>query len=180
MRYPRAMNKLALRLNSEGRAALHFEQPDWKSFERNLRSDAFRKAVLKAEQSDPKLKKYVRTFGAYQGSKDTVAVVTSVSSGKKYKVKDLHNGRLGCNCKDWQFIHSIKGGDCKHIKSLKESKMKFAMVGTAARGLAQSYRLNSRRQNLRESGRAAKEILQATRSQQHTASLKQQIYGHWV
>jgi hypothetical protein len=123
------LEKLSFKLTPSGKAEvkaathLEAETKDWTSFEKNLRSPAFRRAVLQAEAADPKLKKYVKTFGAYQGSKDVIAEITSGTSGKTYKVKDLHNGRWGCGCKDWQFIHSIKGGDCKHIKSVKQSKL---------------------------------------------------------
>lgn len=115
----------AARMSAEEKVQAHHqaEKKDWKGFEQSLRSDAFRRAVLKAAESDPKLKKYVRTFGAYQGSQDVVAEIKSKDSGRRYKIKDLHNGRLGCSCRDWQFIHSVRGGDCKHIKSLKQSRM---------------------------------------------------------
>lgn len=118
------LEKLARVTAAEKVTAHHLaEKKDWGSFEKNLASPAFRRAVLAAQESDPKLKKYVKTFGAYKGSKDVVAEITSASSGKSYVVKDLHNGRLGCNCKDWQFKHSIAGSDCKHIKSVKQSKL---------------------------------------------------------
>jgi hypothetical protein len=155
-----AMSKISL----QAKVDAHFssEKPDWQSFEKNLRSGAFREAVLRAEQSDPKLKKYVKTFGAYQGSKDVVAELKSQDSGTTYKVKDLHNGRLGCNCRDWQYIHSIKGGDCKHIKSLKKSGMlKTSMVRAAIRAAGQVMRLDSKTKKLKAKGEEAKAILRA-------------------
>lgn len=120
------LTKLAFKITKpETRAEIHFmsEKKDWGSFEKNLRNGKFREAVLKAEQADPKLKKYVKTFGGYVASKDEVARIKSSSSGRTYVVKDLHTGRWGCNCGDWQYHHSVKGGDCKHIKSVKASKM---------------------------------------------------------
>jgi hypothetical protein len=121
------------------RVAQHFAQPDWKSFEKNLRSGAFRRAVLKAQESDPKLKKYVKAFGGYVAAKDVVAEITSGSSGKTYKVKDLHNGRWGCNCGDWQFKHSVQGGDCKHIHSVKASRLVKESSPLYAAGVGASY-----------------------------------------
>lgn len=107
------------------KAQAHFDaqDKDWKSFEKFLKQPGFRAALSKSELADPKLKKYVKTFGAYQGSKDEIAKIKSKDSGKTYTIKDLHTGRWGCNCGDWQFKHSINGGDCKHIRSVKKSKM---------------------------------------------------------
>jgi hypothetical protein len=106
-------------------AQAHFEaqDKDWKAFEKHLRSPEFRKAIGRAEEADPTLKKYVKTFGEYQGSKDELARIKSKDSGRTYIIKALPNGRWGCNCGDWQFKHSIQGGMCKHIKSVKQSKM---------------------------------------------------------
>lgn len=103
----------------------HFEAqtPDWKAFEKNMRSPTFRAAILKTQEADPTLKRYIRTFGEYQGSKDEIGKLKSKDSGRTYTIKDLHNGRWGCNCGDWQFVRSVHGGNCKHIKSLKQSKM---------------------------------------------------------
>jgi hypothetical protein len=125
-RNKKLLMKLAFKITKpETKAEIHFmsEKPDWKAFEKNLRNGKFREAVLKAEQSDPVLKRYVKNFGGYKASKDEVARITSKDSGKTYVVKDLHTGRLGCNCGDWQYKHSAHGGDCKHIKSVKQSKM---------------------------------------------------------
>lgn len=161
------MIKLALKLKPESRAEAHLlsEKKDWKSFERDLGSKKFRQAVLGAAEADPKLKKYVRVFGALKSSKDVVAEIKG-SSGKTYQVKDLHNGRLGCTCRDWQFIHSVKGGDCKHIKALKKSGLmkKLAFIQPLIRAGAQSYRLEAKHKRLHEKGTEAKEILKATES----------------
>jgi hypothetical protein len=97
--------------------------PDWKSFEKNLRTKSFRELAKGHEKADPKLKKYIQNFGGYLASKDEVAKLRSKDSGTTYVIKDLHTGRLGCNCGDWQYKKSVRGGDCKHIKSLKSSKM---------------------------------------------------------
>jgi len=109
----------------------HFEaqDKDWKAFEKHLRTPAFRKAVLKIEEADPTLRKYVKTFGEYQGSKNEVARIKSKDSGRTYVIKELPNGRWGCNCGNWQFSGSINGKPCKHIRSVKQSKLvKMSMV----------------------------------------------------
>ena len=120
------LQKIAFKITRpETKAEIHFlsEKPDWKAFEKNLRSDAFRKAVLKAEEADPTLRRYVKNFGGYQASKDVVAKIQSKDSGRTYTVKDLHTGRWGCNCGHWQYSCSITGKDCKHIRSVKKSRL---------------------------------------------------------
>jgi len=158
------MLKLAFKLNPQGKAEVkaeaHFsaEKPSWDSFVKNLKSTNFRKAILGAEQADPKLKKYVKNFGGYVASKDELARIKSGSSGKTYIIKDLHSGRWGCNCGDWQYIHSVQGGDCKHIKSVKKSKMvKAAMLNVMARGFTGMARV----QKQREKGIQAKQTVKA-------------------
>lgn len=98
----------------------HHETQDWKRFEKNLNTKAFRQAVLLSPDSDAKLKRYTKTLGEYKSSKIVVGVVPSRTSNKLYKVKQLPNGRLGCSCKDWQYSHSHKKkSDCDHIQELR-------------------------------------------------------------
>jgi hypothetical protein len=154
------LQKIAFKLNPQGKAEAHFlaEKPDWKDFERNLKSEAFRKAIAKAEQADPKLRKYVKTFGEYKGSKDELARIKSKDSGKTYAIKALPSGRWGCNCGDWQYHHSVNGGDCKHVKSVKQSKMvkTGGVLGAVAQSGLQASRLVGKTEKLRDQGRAAK------------------------
>lgn len=97
------------------------EKKDWGKFEKNLGSKRFRKQILRHDQSDEKLKAYTQALGSY---KDSKTVLTSLPSrktpGKKYQIKDLGNGRLGCGCKDWQYRHSVRGTDCEHIQAARE------------------------------------------------------------
>lgn len=140
---------------ASAKAAAHFEaqDKDWKRFEKYLKSPAFRSAIAKAEQADPKLRKYVKTFGAYQGSKDELARIKSKDTGNTYIIKDLHNGRWGCNCKDWQFSRSINGGDCKHIKSVKASKMvKQSAAASVGQMLGMGATLTTKANNRYKSG----------------------------
>lgn len=157
--------KISFKLNPATRAEAHFlaEKPDWKSFERNLRSKEFRQAILKAEQSDPTLKKYVKNFGGYRASKDVIAQIKSKDSGQTYTIRDLHTGRWGCDCGDWQYHHSVKGGDCKHIKSVKQSKM----VKNAGVNFGLGFSMASRADRQRRAGKKAKEMRTALR----------QVYG---
>jgi hypothetical protein len=115
----------------EMKAEEHFSDvdPNWKRFEKNLRSKKFQKAVAEHPQSDNKMKRYVKNFGGYLTSKETVGKVRSESSGKKYSVKKVGK-RLACGCKNWQYRRSVDGGDCKHIKSM-EKESTAAMVKRA-------------------------------------------------
>lgn len=118
---------------------------NWKGFEKNLKAKGFQKETLKHPASDEKLKKYVENYGGYLSSKKVVGSVPSRSSGKMYKVKELPNGRMGCNCKDWQYKHSHKGTDCDHIEELKQGLEKASgtsLLEGAARGVAFSRTLD--------------------------------------
>lgn len=93
---------------------------DWKEFEKKLKSPAFRKNEL-AVTEDPKLKKYIKNFGDVLSSKDLRAYVQSASDlNKDHEVKVLPSGRLACTCKDWQYKHSVRNSDCKHIKRYRQ------------------------------------------------------------
>lgn len=99
---------------------LSSETKDWKAFERNLKNPAFQKAVITATD-DKKLKKYTRAVGTFRQSKDVVEEAPSRSTNTKHKLKTLPSGRMGCDCKDWQYKHSWKGTDCDHIRAFKKS-----------------------------------------------------------
>lgn len=119
------------------------DKKDWGKFEKNLKAKGFQQAALGHPESDKKLKKYVKNFGGYLNSKEVVGVVPSRSSSKMYKVKQLETGRLGCNCKDWQYKHSVKGTDCDHIKELKQGLVKVSYaLATLARGAASARKLS--------------------------------------
>lgn len=150
-------------MRPEEKVQKHFasEKPDWKSFEKSLGSKQFRAAVVAAEQSDPKLKKYVQNFGGFKASKDVIGKVKG-SSGKTYQVKRLASGRLGCSCKDWQFIHSVKGGDCKHIKQLRGQKVKVALVLNTA-PLTMGATMANKAMNRRDKGRESRKKMLSAR-----------------
>ena len=102
------------------RVDAHHTSQDWKAFEKNLNTKAFRQAVLMHPESDSKLKRYTKALGELKTSKDVAGVVPSRTSGSKlHKVKRLPNGRLACSCKDWQYAKSWNRGDCAHIKEFK-------------------------------------------------------------
>lgn len=136
--------KLAFKMTPRGKAEVkaekHFESadPDWKSFEKNLRSKHFRDVVETSSRADDKLKRYTKNYGGYLASTDKLGKVESESSNKKYTIK-LVGDRIACGCKDWQYKRSHGGGDCKHIAKLKEKRSslgemaKLALLGDVMR-----------------------------------------------
>lgn len=93
---------------------------DWQGFEKNLKSKPFQQAMLKHQETDPKLQKYVKNFGGLIKSKEVIAIAPSrTTKEQQYKVKVLPTGRLACECKDWQYHHSVRKTDCDHIKAVR-------------------------------------------------------------
>jgi hypothetical protein len=120
------------KVDPQGKANVHFEQEvkNWDAFEKNLKAKGFQKAILQHPEADAKLKRYVKNFGGYVGSKDVVGKVSSRTKFRNYTIKRLPSGRLGCNCKDWQYNHSTKNSDCFHIQDLRAHGMeKTSNVG---------------------------------------------------
>jgi hypothetical protein len=138
------LSSLGAPSKAELKAESHFgvDEKNWAAFEKSLRGKEFQRAVLKHPDADSKLRKYVRTFGGYLRSKDIVGNIPSRSSGKTYRIKKLPSGRLGCGCKDWQYVHSVKGTDCDHIRAAKAMKAKVASLYQAARGAGQMHKFH--------------------------------------
>lgn len=123
---------------------------DWPEFEKNLKSKKFQEAAKEHKLSDSKLRRYVENYGGYLASKDVIGVIPSRTSKRNYRVKRLKSGRLGCNCKDWQYYHSVRDSDCDHIDEIrqglkKESQNPFSMI---ARGVAASRMVNKAQKEL--------------------------------
>lgn len=114
---------------------------DWKRFEGNLRSKGF-VALLKADpRTDPKLSHYATALHEYKVSKKVEGKVPSRTEfGTSHKIKRLPDGRLGCDCGDWQYKHSHKGSDCDHIKKFKGIE-KAAAIHPLAKGLQRGVKL---------------------------------------
>lgn len=93
---------------------------DWKTFDRKVLSAKFRDVAKNHELSDAKLKKYVENWGGYKTSDKVVGVVPSRTRNRLYRIKELSNGRLGCGCADWKYVHSVNGTNCDHIDAYKE------------------------------------------------------------
>ncbi len=76
---------------------------------------------------DPKLRKHVKSLHALATGK----VVANVegSSGKKYDLKKLPGGGVGCTCRDWHYRGSVdKAYKCKHIKAYESGRTKVSTV----------------------------------------------------
>lgn len=141
------MMKLALvAKRPKDKAEAHFADSikNWKLFEKNLKTKAFQKAIYEHPEADEKLKRYVKNYGAYVNSKDEVGKISSRTDFKTYTIKKLPDGRLGCNCKDWQYAKSPKeSGDCFHIEELLANSAKQKTSGAAydlARGAGLALR----------------------------------------
>jgi hypothetical protein len=141
------MTKIAYAtVRPQDKADDHFVQEvkDWGAFEKNLKAKGFQKAILAHPEADAKLKRYVKNYGAYLSSKDIVGRVSSRSRFRNYVIKKLPNGRLGCNCKDWQYAHSTRNTDCFHIRDLKAHGMEKTSASipfAIARGLGATHRI---------------------------------------
>lgn len=129
------------------------EVKDWKLFEKNLTGATFQKSLLKHPNSDEKLKTYVKNYGGYIRSKDLVGRIPSRTSDKVYDIKKLPNGKLGCGCKDWQFIHSIKGTDCDHIAELKRKDKTSSVIPDIMRGATIVHKLRGAKEELNKGRR---------------------------
>jgi hypothetical protein len=111
------------------------EVKNWPGFEEDLKSLPFQRAMLKHEATDPKLAKYVKNFGGQLKSKSVIAFSPSrTDKDREYKIKVLPTGRLACECKDWQYHHSVRKSDCDHIKAVR-AIYKAGLVKTGAPAL---------------------------------------------
>jgi len=146
-------------MKAKVKAEEHFEAgtKDWKTFEKNLKGKNFQNVVVKDARADDKLKRYTQAMGDYLTSKKVFAKVPSQATGKQYTVKEMSNGRLGCNCKDWQFKHSHAGGDCKHIDEVAALRKTSGAIGAVLNSALATNRV----QKMQAKGLKAKQTTQA-------------------
>lgn len=153
-----AVSKSMVRANS----FLKAEVKDWPGFETDLKNRHFQKAMLKHEETDSKLQKYVKNYGGSLTSKSIIAIAPSRTDKKQeYKIKVLPTGRLACECKDWQYHHSVRKSDCDHIKAVrhfyKAGLVKMSSIySTLAKGMNLKRRADIA-QAVRSEGRLARE-----------------------
>jgi hypothetical protein len=131
------LEKIAASGNVKMKVDEHFKDPHWPSFEKNLKSKRFQAEASGDKRADAKLQRYIKNYGGYVTSTDVVGVVPSRSGSKMYKIKRLKDGRLGCGCKDWQYVHSHKGTDCDHIEELKQGMEKDSAYSPTLRAAMQ-------------------------------------------
>lgn len=105
---------------------------DWKAFEKNFRSKAFKKAVEIHPASDDKLKRYVAANHKYRNSRKPVDTAMSSTGQKAYEIRVLKDGALGCGCKDWQYKKSHGGKDCKHIATYRAANHQTPPIKVAS------------------------------------------------
>jgi len=96
-------------------------QDAWKKYKgRALRSPGFRQAILLHPEADSKLKRHVRAMEGMQGAEHVRRVKSDVGP-KRYTLKLMSSGRVGCTCPDWYYKRSHKGSDCKHVRRFKKA-----------------------------------------------------------
>jgi hypothetical protein len=98
----------------------HFSSTDskkWKTFQRNLKSKSFVKAVIQDDRSDDKLKRFSQMVNMHQTGKGPSVRVPSQTDGRWYTVKYHEEpNRWSCSCPDWTYVQCLKKkGNCKHI-----------------------------------------------------------------
>lgn len=74
---------------------------------------------------DPKLRVHVKSL--HDMSQGPVVANIEGSSGKKYDLKKLPGGRLGCTCRDWHYKGSVDPNHkCKHIRAFESGRTKVS------------------------------------------------------
>jgi len=97
-------------------------QDDWNWYRKRLkRSEGFRQAVLLHPEADDKLKRHVRAIGSLQTGEHVRQTPSMTQPGKRYQLKLMKSGRVGCTCPDWYYKKSHGGGDCKHVRKFKQA-----------------------------------------------------------
>ena len=96
-------------------------QDQWLKFQDRLRrSKGYREAVLLHPNADAKLKRHVRAMAKLHAGQH-VRKVTSDTGKKRYQLKLMSTGRVGCTCPDWRYRKSHGGGDCKHVRRFRKA-----------------------------------------------------------
>jgi len=109
------------------RVASHVDKPDWNRFVGFSKSKDFVKTLERSGKADKKTVQHAKSMHDLQHAPIVGKVVSKSDSAKKYEVRQLPGGKLGCTCGDWRYKGSVNPGyECKHIKTLKAGKMKTA------------------------------------------------------
>jgi len=149
------------KMKAKEKAERHFStsDPNWGEFEENLKSKHFQREVSGHPMADDKLKKYVKNYGGYLSSKDVLGEEKSETTpGRKYKIKKVGR-RTACGCGDFQYVHSHRGGDCKHVAKFKKEslaqKVKAAFVADLLHAATLADKVNRRSEKQTRIGRQA-------------------------
>ncbi len=125
----------------------------WKNLPRLVQSSAFVDAVQNHPKADDTLKQHVQSMHELTTGK-TVGKVES-GSGKKYEIKELAGGGVGCTCNDWRFRGSVNPGyECKHIQAHNMGKTKTAFSPKMNAFFDELEKIRHAREIDRESSRA--------------------------
>ena len=118
---------------SKRRVAYHFSPKagteKWQKFPRNASSKEFVKRIQEHPQADDKLKLHVKSLHDLSKGKTLAKVQSTSGAGKKYEIKKLSGGGVGCTCNDWRYKGSVTPGyQCKHIRAAKAGLVKAAAM----------------------------------------------------
>jgi hypothetical protein len=111
---------------------------NWAGVERATKKGPLTESQLKRYALAPEDKKHADTMSTFWAGKE-VAKVKSTSSRKKYSIRRMSDGRLGCSCPDWRYKRALGGGSCKHIEGLGQTKTaNLAMLANHAAVMSMS------------------------------------------
>jgi hypothetical protein len=109
------------------RVQSHQDQPDWDRFVRFSASKDFVKALKKSKKSDDQTIMHAESMHSLRHGNEVGKIQSTSDGGKRYEIRELGKGKLGCTCGDWRYKGSVTPGyECKHIKTYKAGKMKTA------------------------------------------------------
>lgn len=113
----------------------------WQHFPRNSTSSEFVKKIKDDPRADDKLKMHAQSLYDLSKGPTVTKVESSKGSGKKYEVKRMPGGGMGCTCNDWRYKGSVTPGyECKHIKAAKVGLTKAAAFNAQVNGFFDEMR----------------------------------------
>jgi hypothetical protein len=139
---------------SKRRAEYHFSPKagteKWKGFPRNASSKEFVKRIQAHPDADPKLKMHVQSLHDLSKGKTVAKIQSSSGAGKKYEVRKLKGGGVGCTCSDWRYKGSVTPGyECKHIRAAKAGLTKAAALNTTTKAFFDEMRAIERAKDIK-------------------------------
>jgi hypothetical protein len=100
----------------------------WDKFvQRASSSDEFVTQLAQNKKADAKLVAHAKALRDLHKGSVLGDVESGTEQGKKYQIKQMGDGRVGCTCSDWRYRGSVDPSyQCKHVRAYQEGKMKVA------------------------------------------------------